>query len=227
MLAGNRMVALLFCEALKEWANMGSNLRKIDEGFFKRPVDVVAMDLVGKIIVREQEGKEIFRMRIRTTEAYGGLDDTASHYYKGQPQYIKENPHTLISPFFKHMELSGGHIYIGYSRGFTLNIATGNKGDAQAVLIREIEEIDDCKIQYKKDKNIISVTNILGELGMNDYCKFVGKSIFSDELQDKIWIEADDYEVAPDPVERKLGSARLDNEDDGRRKWGFSLDKLL
>jgi DNA-3-methyladenine glycosylase len=210
-----------------EGDNMGSNYQKLNGNFFKRPVDKVARDLVGKIIVRAKVDKEIERLRIRTTEAYGGLDDTASHYYKGQPEYIKENPHTLISPFFRHMELSGGHIYIGYSRGFTLNITTGKNGDAQAVLIREIEEIDDYKIQYKKDKNIISVTNILGKLGMNDYCKFAGKSFFSDKLRDEIWIEADDYGVVPDWTERKLGSARLDNEDDRHRKWGFSLDKLL
>jgi 3-methyladenine DNA glycosylase Mpg len=168
--------------------NMGNGFhQKLNEKFFKRSVDKVARDLVGKILVREKSGKTIVRMRIITTEAYGGgenssMPDTASHSHEN---YRGNNKNV------SGQELEGGNIYIAYSRGDKkqFNITTGDKNDAQAVLIKE------CQLLYKDNrpnkedntnKGFLTEQAITGELGLHDISvggysmEEVGISVFSD-----------------------------------------------
>jgi DNA-3-methyladenine glycosylase len=89
--------------------------------FYNRPVEHVAKDFVGKTLhVNTTQGI------ITETEAYGGYDDPASHAYKG------------ITPRSSIMFDEAGYVYVYliYGMYFCLNIVTGEKGIASAVLIR-------------------------------------------------------------------------------------------
>ena len=48
--------------------------------FFRRPTEIVAADLIGKVVV-STVGDELTAGRIVETEAYLGYDDPASHGY--------------------------------------------------------------------------------------------------------------------------------------------------
>ena len=61
---------------------MSMNRAVLGRDFFERPPDTVARELVGSTMVVYHEGAKT-RVRIEETEAYGGLDDPASHAFRG------------------------------------------------------------------------------------------------------------------------------------------------
>lgn len=95
--------------------------------FFNRPTEIVAKELIGqKIMIHHQEAM------ITETEAYRGLDDPASHAFKGP------TPRSRIM-----FEESGRlYIYLIYGMYHCLNIVAHEDGEAGAVLIRGLQ-IDD------------------------------------------------------------------------------------
>lgn len=107
------------------------NEKPLEHTFFERPVDAVASDLVGKLLCHCQKG-DIRQLRITETEAYGGIEDTACHAYKGKTKrtaVLYEKPGTL-------------YVYICYGIHHLLNVVTGNEGEPQAVLIRACESAE-------------------------------------------------------------------------------------
>lgn len=93
--------------------------------FFHRPCDVVARELVGKVIVHR--GK---RLRISETEVYWGEKDTACHAHKGKTrrtEVLWAQPGTI-------------YVYLCYGMHWLMNLVTGEEGDPQAVLIRACVE---------------------------------------------------------------------------------------
>jgi len=97
--------------------------------FFLRDVLEVAPDLIGKILVRQFDDGRIERYRITETEAYRGVEDRACHASKGR---------TLRTEV---MFQEGGkvYVYLIYGQYWLLNLVTGPKSDASAVLIRGLE----------------------------------------------------------------------------------------
>ena len=97
--------------------------------FFLRDVLEVAPDLIGKILVRQFDDGRIERYRITETEAYRGMEDRACHASKGR---------TLRTEV---MFQEGGkvYVYLIYGQYWLLNLVTGPKSDASAVLIRGLE----------------------------------------------------------------------------------------
>ncbi len=97
--------------------------------FFLRDVLEVAPDLIGKILVRQFDDGRIERYRITETEAYRGVEDRACHASKGR------TPRTEV------MFQEGGkvYVYLIYGQYWLLNLVTGPKSDASAVLIRGLE----------------------------------------------------------------------------------------
>jgi len=94
--------------------------RLLPKAFFRRPVEVVARELLGHHHVR---------LRVLETEAYGGPQDSASHCRFGR---TARNA---------HMWEEGGraYIYLCYGLQHMLNIVTGEVGQGEAVLIRGCE----------------------------------------------------------------------------------------
>jgi DNA-3-methyladenine glycosylase len=104
--------------------------RKLKRSFYRRPAEEVARDLVGKIIVRRVDGREL-RARIVETEAYVGEHDLACHASKGRTRRTEV------------MFGEAGHAYVYFIYGMhdMLNIVCARAGDAQAVLVRAAEPL--------------------------------------------------------------------------------------
>jgi len=105
------------------------DLNELKKEFFNRKSDVVARELIGKIIVRIIAGKD-FIGKIVETEAYFDYCDPASRACKNGD--LKNT-----------MEMDAGTILVfGVHNNWLLNFVTDEKDVASAVLIRAIEPIN-------------------------------------------------------------------------------------
>jgi DNA-3-methyladenine glycosylase len=97
--------------------------------FFDRDTVAVAHDLLGKVLVREVEGKQLWG-RLVEVEAYLGPDDRAAHSSGGRR-----------SPRNEVMYGPPGHayVYLTYGMHHCLNFVTRPEGVPQAVLVRAVE----------------------------------------------------------------------------------------
>jgi len=109
---------------------MAKRARKLRRSFYRRPAEVVARELIGKIIVRRVNGEEL-RARIVETEAYVGEHDLACHAAKGRTRRTEV------------MFGEAGHAYVYFIYGMhdMLNIVCAPVGEAQAVLVRAAEAL--------------------------------------------------------------------------------------
>ncbi|HVB70363.1 MAG TPA: DNA-3-methyladenine glycosylase [Acidimicrobiales bacterium] len=103
----------------------------ISREFFERPSVEVARDLVGCTLV-VQNDQQRAHARLVETEAYGGLDDPASHSYRGP------TPRSAI------MFGPAGFLYVYFVYGmhWCANVVTGPEGVAGAVLLRAAQMSD-------------------------------------------------------------------------------------
>lgn len=100
---------------------MAELIKKLDHSFFNRPTLLVAEELLGKILVFNNN-----QAIITETEAYHGFSDPASHAFRG------ETPRT--KPMFGKAGYS--YVYLIYGMYHCLNIVTEEEGYPAAVLIR-------------------------------------------------------------------------------------------
>ncbi len=126
--------------------------------FYNRNAVIVAKELLGKILVRRLNGKEIQCM-ITETEAYMGPEDKACHAYNN-----KRTKRT--DAMFKQ----GGHayVYLIYGMYYCLNVVTGDIDKPEAVLIRAVDPITglDTIVKNRKVKSnkVEDLTNGPGKL---------------------------------------------------------------
>lgn len=130
-------------------------MKKLPLSFYRRPLEQVAPELLGKILIRRtHEG--ITAGRIVEVEAYGGSDDPASHAYRG--------PGQRNAVMFE----AGGcaYVYFIYGSSFCFNVVTGKKGEGQACLIRALEPITGIPLMIKRRgvQDIRQLTNGPGKL---------------------------------------------------------------
>jgi DNA-3-methyladenine glycosylase len=101
----------------------------IKSDFFVRPTLTVARELLGQRLVRELDGQRLSGLIVET-EAYIGLDDSASHAYlkrkSGRARVMFGPP-------------GYSYVYFVYGMHFMLNIVTEAEDFPAAVLIRAIE----------------------------------------------------------------------------------------
>ncbi len=101
-------------------------MRELGTEFFTRRTDIVAQDLLGKILA-----KDGLRGRIVETEAY--MDEPGSHAHMGNKTPRNE---VMFGP--------PGHIYVYFTYGmhYMLNFVCEKAGTPGAVLIRAVEPIE-------------------------------------------------------------------------------------
>lgn len=108
----------------------------LPRSFYRRPVRRVALDLLGRILVRQDEPHDRTepRMagRIVEVEAYDGPRDRACHASKGRT--------ARTDPMFG--EAGHAYVYLIYGMYSCLNVVTGPVGYPAAVLIRALEPIE-------------------------------------------------------------------------------------
>ena len=97
-----------------------------DREFFRRDVLCVALDLVGRILVRRLPDGTLLRARITETEAYRGAQDTACHACHGRTKRTEVLYH------------DGGtiYVYLCYGMHWLMNVITGEREQPQGVLLR-------------------------------------------------------------------------------------------
>jgi DNA-3-methyladenine glycosylase len=103
---------------------------RLDRDFFARAPDVVARALIGTLmIVRDTRMRTA---RILETEAYDGLNDPASHAFRGPTprSAIMFGPAGFV------------YVYLSYGIHWCMNIVTGEDGVASAVLLRAARVLD-------------------------------------------------------------------------------------
>ncbi|MGA2294612.1 MAG: DNA-3-methyladenine glycosylase [Acidimicrobiales bacterium] len=93
--------------------------------FFERASDEVARDLIGALIIVRTPPRRVVA-RIVETEAYGGMDDPASHAFRGP------------TPRSQIMFGPAGFLYVYriYGIHWCMNVVTGPEGSPSAVLLR-------------------------------------------------------------------------------------------
>lgn len=99
--------------------------QRLPRSFFDRKVDEVARDLLGRVIAVERDGVRV-AVRLTEVEAYAGLEDPASHAFRGR------TPRTAI------MFGPAGHLYTYFVYGmhWCANIVVGADGQPSAALLR-------------------------------------------------------------------------------------------
>jgi DNA-3-methyladenine glycosylase len=98
--------------------------------FYLRPPDLVAQDLLGKVLVRKMKGERLSG-RIVETEAYFGQDDPAAHSFAGK---TARNAVLFGPPGF-------AYVYFIYGMYSCLNVSCEPEGQAGGVLIRALEPL--------------------------------------------------------------------------------------
>lgn len=123
-------------------------MEQLGRGFFERKPEVVASELLGKLLVR-RIGRSYHIGKIVETEAYLSENDLACHAVKGK---TKRN-HVMFGP--------AGHayVYMIYGMYFCLNFVTENENKPSAVLIRAIEPI--AELQCKDQKSKVKINEVL------------------------------------------------------------------
>lgn len=101
----------------------------IKKDFFMNKPDIVAKELLGKILVRKI-GKKELKAKIVETEAYYDENDPASR--------ARQN-----GDLRNTMMMSAGTILVyGVHNNWLINFVTGSEGKAEAVLIRALEPLN-------------------------------------------------------------------------------------
>ncbi len=104
--------------------------RLLPRSFFMPPPDIVARELLGKLLLRRWQG-EWLAGRIVETEAYFGTDDPAAHAAAGRTARNS----VLFGP------CGYAYVYFIYGMHACLNVACEPEGQAGCVLLRALEPI--------------------------------------------------------------------------------------
>lgn len=123
----------------------------LDKSYFRSDALTLAKSLLGKILVREVDGK-IIKSKIVETEAYVGKCDKACHAYNG-----KRTNRTKIL----YSEGGVAYVYLIYGMYNCLNVVTGIEEEAEAVLIRAVEPLNEFEYISNKrfDQNYNKLSN--------------------------------------------------------------------
>jgi DNA-3-methyladenine glycosylase len=105
-------------------------LAPLPEAWFERDPVTLAVALLGRYVVRDQDA--IMRIgRIVETEAYGGAEDRASHARSGRTRRTEP----MFGPAGR------AYVYLVYGMHHCLNVVAEPAGRASAVLIRALEPV--------------------------------------------------------------------------------------
>jgi DNA-3-methyladenine glycosylase len=131
--------------------------RSVPRGFYNRDTLTVAPELLGKLLVRRvDDDGGVLIGRIVETEAYRGVDDPASHSYRGR----------TLRNFVMFGRPGLAYVYFTYGNHYCLNVVTEEEGTPAAVLIRAVEPIEGVEVMKRNRgvENLIDVASGPGKL---------------------------------------------------------------
>ncbi|HTW58912.1 MAG TPA: DNA-3-methyladenine glycosylase [Terriglobales bacterium] len=114
--------------------NLQAQIHPLDRAFFARSPRRVARELLGKVLVRSEAGKNSgarLTARIVEVEAYLGTNDPASHAAAGK---TLRNAVLFGPPGY-------AYIYFIYGNHYCLNVSCEPEGEAGGVLFRALEPL--------------------------------------------------------------------------------------
>lgn len=183
----------------------------LDRSFYQKPTLEVARNLLGKVLVRRLNGRNLAG-KIVETEAYVGPHDLACHASKGKTK--------RTSIMFE--EGGYAYVYMIYGFYFCLNAVTEPADHPSAVLIRALEPLDYQNIMRKLRKNPSQDTNVASGPGKLCMAMRIDKSLNGRDLTgNKLWIEDRNL-----PVGRIVTSPRIGVDYAGEYKdkpWRFYI----
>lgn len=123
------------------------NYKRVNHSFFQGSTEDVAKKLLGKILVRNYNGK-ILSGKIVETEAYLDENDLASHSAVG----LTERNKVMFG------EAGLAYVYFTYGMHYCFNVVTGEEGKGSAVLIRALEPLEGIELMKKfRQKNDLHI----------------------------------------------------------------------
>jgi DNA-3-methyladenine glycosylase len=187
------------------------SLKKLPRSFYSRSTLQVAQDLIGKVLVRDFDGRRLSG-KIVETEAYVGPHDLACHASKGH------TPRTSIM----FGPAGYAYIYMIYGFYFCLNVVTERKDYPAAVLIRGVEPLENLDFMRELRNNPERDTNIASGPGKLCRAMSIDKRLNGEDLLGHtLWIE--DRKLDSGPI---LSSPRVGVDYAGEYKdkpWRFFL----
>jgi DNA-3-methyladenine glycosylase len=108
--------------------------------FFRHPAEVVAAELIGKVVVSTVGGL-LTAGRIVETEAYLGYDDPASHGYRHRRN--ARNAALFGPPGI-------WYVYLSYGMHWCANLVCQRAGLASAVLLRALEPLEGLDVMRER-----------------------------------------------------------------------------
>jgi len=161
---------------------------KLLRDFYSRPALDVASDLLGKVLVRRLNGRNLAGLVVET-EAYVGPHDLACHASKGRTGRTE----IMFGP------AGFAYVYMIYGFHFCLNAVTDYDGYASAVLLRAIEPLENVAVMSRLRGNPPKSTNIAS--GPGKLCKAlsIDKQLNGEDMEGKIlWVE--DRQIKPEGI---------------------------
>lgn len=129
--------------------------RVLPRSFYSRRTDIVARELLGKLIVHKTSNSVISGKIVETEAYFGGGEDPASHAHRG--------PTARSSIMFGKSGLA--YVYFNYGVHWLLNFVAKESGRAGAVLIRAVQPVEGIEIMLaNRGVKVANVTNGPGKL---------------------------------------------------------------
>ena len=141
----------------------------------------VARDLLGKLLVVQDENGERVSGMIVEVEAYLGMEDKGAHSYGGRRTARNEITYA-----------EGGHVYVFFVYGmyYQLNLVTGPAGQPHVCLIRAVEPVEGIETMRKRRGKKMPDKNLTSGPGKLCIAFGIDRSLNGEHLLgDKIWVE--------------------------------------
>lgn len=169
---------------------------KLTATFFGKPARTVAQALLGKVLVRHCNGRRLSGLIVET-EAYcdAAEPDLACHADRANGGNPTKRTAVMFGP------PGQAYVYFTYGVHWMFNVVTGQKGQANAVLIRALEPVEglDLMREHRGGRPETQLTNGPGKLAQ---ALAIDKSLNGANLcapDGVIWIEPAP-DVAPNQI---------------------------
>ena len=168
---------------------------KLPESFYSRPAVDVAVDLIGKVLVR-QVGRTRMAGIIVETEAYVGSHDLACHASKGKTARTS----VMFGPPGR------AYVYMIYGVYYCLNAVTERTGYPAAVLIRAIEPLDGLHAMKRRRPKAARDIDIGSGPGKLCQAMSIDRDLNAVSLRGRsLWIENHDMDPVPVAAGPRIG----------------------
>ena len=183
-------------------------MTRIGREFYELPSPRVARLVLGKVLVRVENGKRLAGMIVET-EAYRGIRDPASHAYGGK---TKRNE-------VMFGEAGHAYVYLSYGVHQCLNITTDRIGTPAAVLIRALEPSEGIQ-RLKRNRGVEEVRDLTSGPGRPTQALDIAAEFNGEDMVTSRRLFLEDGEE----VRRVRTSTRIGISTGTERRWRFYVD---